>query len=337
MDKLKLCLIGAGRAGMVHARNYQFEISNTKIVAVVDANKKVAEEAAKELNVSNFFIELEEALAGVEFDAVCIGAPTFVHAETVIRAADAGKHIFCEKPLSTTLKEAEQMEKAIKRNNVKFQIGFMRRFDQNFLKAKKIIDQGEIGHPILVKSVGRGPGLPPQWYCDVKRSNGLLAEVNSHDFDSLRWLSGSDYEQVYALADNFKCPQYKEEYPDFYDTAAVSLRFKNGVLGLIDGCCPATYGYDARMEILGTEGMLQIGSQQASSVLVWNKKSQLIKEGNKSWRILFKDAYLEEDKYFANCILNNEEPKVSIEDGKKAIEIVIAANKSIETGQPIKL
>jgi myo-inositol 2-dehydrogenase/D-chiro-inositol 1-dehydrogenase/scyllo-inositol 2-dehydrogenase (NAD+) len=337
MDKLKLCLIGAGRAGMVHARNYQFEISNTKIVAVVDANKKVAEEAAKELNTSNFFIELEEALAGVEFDAVCIGAPTFVHAETVIRAADAGKHIFCEKPLSTTLKEAEQMEKAIKRNNVKFQIGFMRRFDQNFLKAKKIIDQGEIGNPILVKSVGRGPGLPPQWYCDVKRSNGLLAEVNSHDFDSLRWLSGSDYEQVYALADNFKCPQYKEEYPDFYDTAAVSLRFKNGVLGLIDGCCPATYGYDARMEILGTEGMLQIGSQQASSVLVWNNKSQLIKEGNRSWRILFKDAYLEEDKHFANCILNNEEPKVGIEDGKKAIEIVIAANKSIETGQPVKL
>lgn len=337
MDKLKLCLIGAGRAGMVHARNYQFEISNTKIVAVVDANKKVAEEAAKELNASNFFIEFEEALAGVEFDAVCIGAPTFVHAETVIRAADAGKHIFCEKPLSTTLKEAEQMENAIKRNNVKFQIGFMRRFDQNFLKAKKIIDQGEIGNPILVKSVGRGPGLPPQWYCDVKRSNGLLAEVNSHDFDALRWLSGSDYEQVYALADNFKCPQYKEEYPDFYDTAAVSLRFKNGVLGLIDGCCPATYGYDARMEILGTEGMLQIGSQQASSVLVWNNKSQLIKEGNRSWRILFKDAYLEEDKHFANCILNNEEPKVSIEDGKKAIEIVIAANKSIETGQPVKL
>ena len=337
MDKLKLCLIGAGRAGMVHARNYQFEISNTKIVAVVDANKKVAEEAAKELNTSNFFIEFEEALAGVEFDAVCIGAPTFVHAEAVIKAANAGKHIFCEKPLSTTLKEAEQMENAIKRNQVKFQIGFMRRFDQNFLKAKKIIEQGEIGTPILVKSVGRGPGLPPKWYFDIKRSNGLLAEVNSHDFDSMRWLIGSDYEQAYAIADNFKCPQYKEEFPDFYDTAAVSVRFKNKVLGLIDGCCPATYGYDARMEILGTEGMLQIGSQQASSVLVWNKKSQLIKEGNKSWRILFKDAYLEEDKHFANCILHNEEPKVNIEDGKKAIEIVIAANKSIKTGQPVKI
>jgi len=337
MDKLKLCLIGAGRAGMVHARNYEFEISNTEIVAVVDTNKKVAEEAARELNDKNFFIEFEEALAGVEFDAVCIGAPTFVHAEAVIKAANAGKHIFCEKPLSTTLKEAEQMENAIKRNQVKFQIGFMRRFDQNFLKAKKIIEQGEIGTPILVKSVGRGPGLPPKWYFDIKRSNGLLAEVNSHDFDSMRWLIGSDYEQAYAIADNFKCPQYKEEFPDFYDTAAVSVRFKNKVLGLIDGCCPATYGYDARMEILGTEGMLQIGSQQASSVLVWNKKSQLIKEGNKSWRILFKDAYLEEDKHFANCILHNEEPKVNIEDGKKAIEIVIAANKSIKTGKPVKL
>ena len=337
MKKVKFCLIGAGRAGMVHARNYEFEIANTEIVAVVDTNKKVAEEAAKELSANNFFIEFEEALKCEEFDAVCIGAPTFVHAETVIKAANAGKHIFCEKPLSSTLEEAKQMEKAVKRNQVKFQIGFMRRFDKNFLKAKKIIEQGEIGTPILVKSVGRGPGLPPKWYCDIERSNGLLAEVNSHDFDSMRWLVGSDYEQVYAIADNFKCPQYKEEYPDFYDTAAVSLRFKNRVLGLIDGCCPATYGYDARMEILGTEGMLQIGSQQAYSVLVWNNKSQLIKEGNKSWRILFKDAYLEEDKYFANCILNNKEPKVSIKDGKKAIEIVIAANKSIKTGQPVKL
>jgi len=337
MEKIKLCLIGAGRAGMVHARNYEFEITATKIVAVVDSNKKIAEKAAKELSANNFFIEFEEALRCEKFDAVCIAAPTFIHAETVIRAADAGKHIFCEKPLSSTLEEAGQMEKTVKRNQVKFQIGFMRRFDQNFLKAKKMIEQGEIGTPILVKSVGRGPGLPPKWYCDVKRSNGLLAEVNSHDFDSMRWLIVSEYEQVYAMADNFKCPQYREEYPDFYDTATVNLRFKNGVLGMIDGCCPATYGYDARMEILGTEGMLQIGSKQAYSVLLWNNKSQLIKEGNKSWRILFKDAYLEEDKHFANCILNNEEPKVGIEDGKKAIEIVIAANKSIKTGQAIKL
>jgi myo-inositol 2-dehydrogenase/D-chiro-inositol 1-dehydrogenase/scyllo-inositol 2-dehydrogenase (NAD+) len=218
MEKVKFCLIGAGRAGMVHARNYEFEIANTEIVVVVDTNKKVAEEAAKELSANSFFIEFEEALSSEEFDAVCIGVPAFVHAEAVIKAAEAGKHIFCEKPLSSTLEEANQMEKAVRRNQVKFQIGFMRRFDQNFLKAKKIIEQGEIGTPILVKSVGRGPGLPPKWYCDIKRSNGLLAEVNSHDFDSMRWLIGSDYEQVYAIADNFKCPQYKVEYPDFYDT-----------------------------------------------------------------------------------------------------------------------
>lgn len=337
MKRVKLCLVGAGRAGIVHARNYVLEITDAEIVAIVDSNGKIAEEASKELNVSHCYLSFEDALKREEFEAVCIGAPTSVHAEIILAAAESGKHIFCEKPLAVTLEEVKNMKDVIKRNQVKFQIGFMRRFDQNFLKAKKMIEQGEIGNPILVKSVGRGPGLPPKWYCDVKRSNGLLAEVNSHDFDSLRWFIGSDYEQVYALADNFKCPQYKEEYPDFYDTAAVSLRFKNGVLGIIDGCCPATYGYDARMEILGTEGMLQIGSQQASSVLVWNKKSQLIKEGNKSWRILFKDAYLEEDKYFVHCILNDEEPKVGIEDGEKALEIVIAANQSIKTGQPITL
>ena len=123
MKKVKFCLIGAGRAGMIHARNYEFEIANTEIVAVVDTNKKVAEEAAKELSANNFFVEFEEALAGEEFDAVCIGAPTFVHAETVFKAADAGKHIFCEKPLSSTLEEAKQMENAIKRNQLSKVLG----------------------------------------------------------------------------------------------------------------------------------------------------------------------------------------------------------------------
>ena len=156
----------------------------------------------------------------------------------------------------------------------------MRRFDKNFLRAKKLIEDGAIGTPILIKSVGRGPGLPPEWYADLNKSNGLLAEVNSHDFDSIRWLIGSNFKQVYALADNFKLSQYKEKYPDFYDTAAVILKFENGVLGMVDGCCPATYGYDVRVEILGTEGMLQIGSK-------------------------FKDAYEEGARHFVNCILTN--------------------------------
>ena len=337
MKKVKFCLIGAGRAGMVDARNFEFKIAESEIVTIVDSNLETAKKAAEELNANNYYSSLDEALIESDFDAVCIGVPTFVHCEVVVKSAEVGKHIYSEKPLSISLKEADKMEKAIKKNKVKFQINFMRRFDKNFLRAKKLIEDGAIGAPILIKSVGRGPGLPPEWYVDINKSNGLLAEVNSHDFDSIRWLIGSNFKQVYALADNFKLPQYKEKYPDFYDTAAVILKFENGVLGMVDGCCPATYGYDVRVEILGTEGMLQIGSKQAYSVLVWNKDKNLISEGNQSWKTLFKDAYEEGARHFVNCILTDSEPKVGIIDGKKALEIVIAANKSIKIGKPIDL
>jgi len=337
MKKVKFCLIGAGRAGMVNARNFEFNIAESEVVAVVDPNLEAARKAAEELNANDYYSNLNEALIKSNFDAVCISAPTFVHCEVVVKAAEACKHIYSEKPLSISLEEADKMERAIKENKVKFQIDFMRRFDKNFLRAKKLIEEGAIGTPILIKSVGRGPGLPPEWYVDLSKSNGLLAEVNSHDFDSIRWLIGSNFKQVYALADNFKLPQYKEKYPDFYDTVAVILKFENGALGMIDGCCPATYGYDVRVEILGTEGMLQIGSKQAYSVLVWNKDKNLISEGNQSWRTLFKDAYKEGARHFVNCILTDSEPKVGIIDGKKALEIVIAANKSIKTGKPIDL
>jgi len=337
MKRVKFCLVGAGRAGMLNARNFEFNIAESEVVAVADLNLEAARKAAEELNANDYYNSLDEALIKSDFDAVCIGEPTFVHCESVVKAAEAGKHIYSEKPLSISLKEADKMEKAIKKNKVKFQINFMRRFDNNFLRAKKLIEDGAIGIPILIKSVGRGPGLPPEWYVDINKSNGLLAEVNSHDFDSIRWLIGSNFKQVYALADNFKLPQYKEKYPDFYDTAAVILKFENGVLGMVDGCCPATYGYDVRVEILGTEGMLQIGSKQAYSVLVWNKDKNLISEGNQSWRTLFKDAYEEGARHFINCILTDSEPKVGIIDGKKALEIVIAANKSIKIGKPIDL
>ena len=335
--KVKICLIGAGRAGMVNAENFEFNIEESTITSVVDVSLENAKEAADKLNADNYYDNLDKALEDGKFDAVCIGAPTFAHSEAVIKAAAAGKDIFCEKPLTITLKEADQMREAIEKNSVKFQIGFMRRFDKNFLRAKEILEKGNIGEPLLIKSVGRGPGLPPEWYADLNKSNGLLAEVNSHDFDSMRWLAGSDFKEVFAKGDNFKTPQYEEDYPDFYDVATVNLEFENGVLGMVDGCCPATYGYDARMEILGSEGMLQIGSKKSHSVLVWNKDSQIIQPGNQSWSVLFKDAYLKEARHFIDCLINDKQPKVGIIAGREAVRVVIASNKSIKTGEPVKL
>jgi len=337
MKNIKICLVGIGRAGMIHALNYKNKIIDASVDFVVDPNP-AAKKKAEKLD-ARYYGSLDDVIQNEDFDAVSIGAPTFAHYEAVMKAAEAGKAIFCEKPLSLTLEEAKKMEKIVMEKNLIFQIGFMRRFTDDFVYAKKLIDQGEIGKVIMVKSVGRSPGsgTPSNWIADVNKSNGLLAEVNSHDFDAIRWLAGKEFKEVFAYGSNLKSDSIKDKYPEFYDTVTVNIKFEDEILGMVDGCYPATYGYDARTEVLGSEGMIKIGSPQSRSVLTWNKQGKLVSEGNKGWQTLYKDSYLKEDMHFINCIRQNKKPKVGITDGKKAVEIVLAANRSIKTGKVIKL
>jgi myo-inositol 2-dehydrogenase/D-chiro-inositol 1-dehydrogenase/scyllo-inositol 2-dehydrogenase (NAD+) len=213
----------------------------------------------------------------------------------------------------------------------------MRRFDPAFIQAKKTIDSGEMGRVMIIKSTGRGPGLPPPWSYDLSRSNGMLAEVNSHDFDSIRWLVGSDYQLVYAQGENFKCQNLKKDYPDFYDNAVVNVRFKNGTMGLVDGTCPAGYGYDARVEILCENGVIQMGEIREAGFTLVRKDGTAIGSAVRSWRDRFKEAYLAEMEHFVQAVLKDSPPAVTGEDGMKAVEVVVAANKSIQSGQPVRL
>ncbi len=337
MTAVRICLVGAGRAGMVHARNYQQNVPDASVVAVVDADLGRAKMAARELGVELCFANINRAIQEAEFEAVCIATPTFTHAEVAIAAAQAGKHVFCEKPMAITLEECQAMIDVAQEAGVRLQIGFMRRFDPSFMAAKQKIEEGAIGEVMIVKSLGRGPGLPPRWACDPQTSNGLLAEVNSHDFDSIRWLADSEYERVYAEADNFKCPDLQAEFPTFFDNAIVSLRMQNGVMALMDGTCPATYGYDARMEILGSQGVMLIGDLPYLKVTTCTKESGVVVPTAPSWRNLFREGYIAEARHFVHCVLSGEEPRVTGEDGKRAVEIVLAANLSIETGLPVTL
>lgn len=337
MNPVRVCVIGVGRAGMVHATNFKDNVPGAFLAAVVDADLELAEERAKDLGVDLFFSDLRQVLDRAEIDAVCITTPTFTHAEIAITAAKADKHIFCEKPMALSLNEADRMIQAAEEAGIKLQIGFMRRFDPVFLTAKEKIEAGLIGQPMIVKSTGRGPGLPPHWACDPRTSNGMLAEVNSHDFDSMRWLTGSEYARVYAEGVTFKCPDLKEEFPDFYDNAVVAVRFQNGVLGILDGSCPVDYGYDARMEILGTEGVILVGELQDRAVTTCTKQAGVVTSTFRSWRNRFRDAYIAEARHFVECILQDRDPLVTGHDGRKAIEAVLAANESIRPGRPVSL
>lgn len=337
MQKIRFCLIGAGRAGMVHANNVVYNMKNAELTAIVDSDKKVLEERGQELSVDNLFITLDDALSSNLFDAVLIVTPTFTHREITVKCARAKRHIFCEKPMSVRTDEAQDMIETCETNKVKLQIGFMRRFDLPFVNAKKVIDSGELGEVMIIKSIGRGPGLPPSWTYNVSESNGLLGEVNSHDFDSTRWLSGGEYKRVYAEAVNRKVLNLKRDYPDFYDNAVCTVRFKNDVIGTIDGTCPVDYGYDARTEIVMTKGLISIGEMRGEALLTCDVNGVIKENVFRSWRNRFKDAYINELKHFIQCIKRNETPLVSGYDGLAAVRAVVATNESIKTGMPVEL
>lgn len=336
-NEVRICLIGTGRAGMIHAKNFSRRVNYARMEAVSDVVKESAGRAAKELGVTKLYTDFHDALNDPDIDAVVIATPTKFHCEIAVAAAEAGKHIFCEKPMAMTTDECQTMIDAANRHHVKLQLGFMRRFDASFLRAKELIDSGAIGEVVTIKSKTHGPSTPHEWMYDISKSNGPLAEVNSHDIDSLRWFAKSEAESLYAIAGNYRCPDAKETWPDFYDTVLMNVRMKNGVLGNIDGAQGVQYGYDSQVDILGVNGCITIGGLQDKTTLLYTPQGQMVGDVVKSWMNLFAEAYIAEDESFISCILNDTEPKAGGIDGKMAVAMVTAGNESITTGKIIHM
>ena len=339
MEKVRICIVGAGRAGEVHGDVYKFSVPDSEIVAIFDTDIAKAENLASKykLDKSRAFLKFEDALSYSEFDAAVITTPTFTHYKYTKMSSENKIHVFCEKPMAISEKDCDSMIDVCKSNNVKLQIGFMRRFDSGFSSAKKMIENGVIGEPLIIKSVGRGPGLPGKWAYEIKNSNGNLAEVNSHDFDTVRWLSASEYKKIYAVAKNSKNPEIGKEFPEFYDNATVSATMENNVFGMVDSVCPCDYGYDARAEVVGSKGVIFIGSLQECTTLTCTRGKGIVAPQTLSWKKRFHDAYITEDRHFIDCIINGKQPAVTGEDGKKVVSAVVAANESVQKGIPIDL
>ena len=328
--KIAVCVVGAGRAGMIHAVNCAKHVPQTILAAIVDTDRTAAKAAAEKLGAENYYTSCNEALSDERIDAFIVVSPTKYHMETVKAIAASGKHILCEKPMAMTENECDEMIRVCQENKVKLQIGFMRRFDESFRQAKEMVDCGEIGDVVMVRSNTRGPSIPKPWMYDIKKSNGPLAEVNSHDIDTMRWFTGSEFQTLYAVGGNYRCPDARTEFPDFYDNVVLAASFANGMQGILDGAQGVGYAYDAKVEVLGTKGCISIGSVRGKDVLLCSSATQ---KGNyplvESWRNLFKDAYLKEDRAFIDCIVQDTEPFVTGMDGKMAVRVVNAGNISI--------
>ena len=337
MKPIGICVIGAGRAGMIHARNFgSGRVAGARVVALVEPLEVARCRGAQELQLEQAYADYRGALKDPKVDAVVVATPSENHCAVVIAAAQAGKHVLCEKPMGMNTEECDTMIAAVEQAGVKLQIGFMRRFDAGFVAAKQQVDSGEIGRVIQVKSLTHGPTTPKAWMYDIRKSNGPLSEVNSHDIDTARWFSGSEFEEVYAIAGNYRSPAAREQHPAFYDNVILTARLANGMQALIMGAQGVQYGYDSRCEVLGEKGLVTVGSLKASSVAthsITGSTTPIIH----SWMDLFSDAYRAEDEDFVNCIRENRPPRASGRDGKAAVMVVNAGNRSIVERRPVRL
>jgi predicted dehydrogenase len=334
----KICMIGGGRVGKLHSTSLQQYIPYGHVVCLVEQAPEILKQTGDEFGIGGRFSSLEEALGKSDFDAVIITTPTFTHKNLAVMAAEKGKHVFLEKPMAMSLEECDAIMAACEKNGVHLQLGFMRHFDEDFALAFDRIQAGEIGEPMLIKSLTHGPGLPPAWACDLKTSNGNLAEVNSHDLDAIRWLMGSNPYRIYVEVANFKGEERGVHTENFYDNMIANIKYESGGLGSISGICPCDYGYDARMEIVGKKGIMIVGELRGNALMVGiDRDTGLVSPIFRSWRTRFKNAYIHEIQHFIESIQKDKKPKVSGEDGRWAVAGVLAGTKSFLEERPVQL
>ncbi len=260
-------------------------------------------EPAAEFGIDAQFESLAQALEGAAFDAVVITTPTPTHLPLAVEAAEHGKHVFLEKPMAISLEECDLIIGAAERNGVALQLGFMRRFDPQFAAAAQRIEAGEIGQPMMIKSLTHGPGLPPPWARDLRTSNGLLAEVNSHDWDTVRWLMGSNYERIYCRGGQLQGRRQQHRHAQLLRQRAGQPQVRERrARPAISGICPCGYGYDARVEIVGEKGIMQIGELKGQAIVACTDRDQgLISPIFKTWPERFQWGYIYEMEHFVDC------------------------------------
>lgn len=335
---IRVCMVGAGRVGKLHSGTLRGFVPGTDIVALVDPAASIRQETGKQFGIEGQFASLEEAIDKAEFDAVIITTPTFTHRDLAVMAGARGKHVFLEKPMAMSLPECDAIIAATEHQGLVLQLGFMRRFDPDFVAAADRIFAGEIGEPMMIKSLTHGPGLPPAWANDLLTSKGMLAEVNSHDLDCVRWLMGSNMERIYLETANFKGAERGVTAEHFYDTMFATIKFTSGGLGSISGVCPCDYGYDARVEIVGKKGIMQIGEMQGQAVVVCvNRDQGLVSPIYRRWPERFAWGYIHEMQHFVECIRSGARPRATGEDGRWALAAVLAGTTSLLEGRPVQL
>lgn len=331
--RLNIGLVGLGRLGRVYARDLSTRLAETRLTAVADTNRNLAAQVAEEFDVPHAYGDPSELVADPGVDAVVVVSPTHTHRDVVVEALERRKPTFCEKPLALSLEECRAVQAAATRSGTFFQMGFMRRFDPGYAAAKKQVDEGRIGTPVVFKATSRDPFRPSLEYANPASSGGILVDMGIHDFDLARWFMG-EVASVSAIGGTLAYPELATVGD--LDNVIASMVFTSGRLGVVDLTRNGFYGYDISTELLGTEGTLRIGYLRETAILLMTKNS-VAHDTVPYFMERFERAYTLQLQDFARNVLGDREPPVTIADGTEALRVALAATAACRAGRPVEV
>jgi myo-inositol 2-dehydrogenase/D-chiro-inositol 1-dehydrogenase len=330
---IRVGMIGAGRIGQIHSENLASRVPDVEIVAIADVNRAAADKTAARFKIPTVTDKPQDIFNNANLDAVIICSSTDTHAQFIEAAAAAGKHIFCEKPISFDLAKIDNALAAVKKAGVKLQIGFNRRFDPNFKQVRDMIAAGQIGQPHIVRITSRDPEPPPIEY--VKTSGGLFMDMTIHDFDMARYLAGSAVTEVFAVGAVLVDPKIGEAGD--IDTAVITLKFANGAIATIDNSRKAVYGYDQRVEAFGSGGGIVVSNNAPNTAVLSNGEGVHAAKPLYFFLERYTESFIAEMRAFVAAVRDNTTTPVTGEDGRMAAVIALAAQQSYRENRPVKI
>lgn len=327
-------IIGAGRIGKVHVESICTQVANAKVKMLADPFMSEETAAwAKDMGVEQVTKDYKEILANPEIDAVLICSSTDTHSPISVEAIKAGKHVFCEKPIDHDLAKIQEVVDALKESNVKYQVGFNRRFDHNFEAVQQAVAAGKIGDVQIIKITSRDPEPPSPAY--VKVSGGMFLDMTIHDFDMVRFLAGCNAEEVYVQGAVLVDPAIGEAGD--VDTAVITLKMENGAIAVIDNCRKAVYGYDQRAEVFGSKGMVAVTNDSVSSAVISNADGVTGEKPLYFFLERYMAAYAKEVRCFIEAIEKDTDTPLGVMDGLEPVRMGLAATKSLKEHRPVKI
>ena len=329
-ERVRVALIGAGRIGQRHAATLASAIPRAELAVIADVHGPSAAKLAAKVRCQHWTDDPESVLADATIDAIAIASSTDSHAPLIIAAAEAGKQIFCEKPIALDLEATDHALDAVERAGVRLQMGFQRRFDKAYHTAKELIDSGTLGRIEAIRDTMRDPSPASRAYLET--SGGLYRDMTIHNFDCVRWMVGQEVRELFAMGSAIVSPLFRE-LGDI-DTSVISLRFDDDSLGVIDNSRRSGFGYDVRTEVFGSEGALMIGYSRDTPMLRLDANG--IHSDHIHWFLeRFDQAYIDELKVFVDGIVDGTPPPVDGHDARAAMALAYAAEASLRENAPV--